>query len=152
VSGFAVLEYGARPTAVVRATVTAADLPGLFARALQAVLVAMEAQGTLPAGEPFAYYHSHPDGPVDVEVGFPILGTFVAAGEVVPGDLPGGRVVTGLHVGPYEELARTLTELRGWATSLGFKATRDLWQVYLTDPEREPDPERWRTQLFLRVE
>ena len=89
VSGFAVLEYGARPTAVVRATVTAADLPGLFARALQAVLVAMEAQGTLPAGEPFAYYHNLPDEPVDVEVGFPMLGAFVAAGEVVPGELPG---------------------------------------------------------------
>jgi hypothetical protein len=32
------------------------------------------------------------------------------------------------------------------------KPTGSMWEVYLTDPEREPDPSRWRTGVFLRVE
>jgi hypothetical protein len=35
---------------------------------------------------------------------------------------------------------------------MGWNPTDEMWEVYLTDPEREPDPERWRTGLFLRLQ
>jgi effector-binding domain-containing protein len=66
--------------------------------------------------------------------------------------LPGGRVVTGLHVGPYDSVGHTYARMTAWAIAHGLHPTQDMWEVYLTDPEREPDPARWRTGLFLRVE
>jgi effector-binding domain-containing protein len=148
---FAVLDQPNRRTAVVHALVEPDQLPAFCSRALGHVLAAMEAQGTLPAGEPFVLYHGAPNGTVDVEAGFPILGAFVAAGEVVPSALPAGRLVTGMHRGPYHTLASTCAAMRDWATGHGWRPTGELWEVYLTDPEREPDPGRWRTEVFLRV-
>jgi effector-binding domain-containing protein len=152
VIAYQVVHYPARPTAVVRATVTADELPAFFGHALRRVLTAMEAQGTTPGGEPFACYRSIPNGTVEVEAGFPIIGAFQAIRDVVPGELPGGRTVTCVHVGQSETLSRTYAEMSTWAVANGLKPTGLMWEVYLTDPEREPDPTRWRTAVFLAVE
>lgn len=146
-----VTDYPSRPTAVVRARLKVADLPGFFEPALTHVLAAMEAQGTTPGGEPFAYYRGIPNGMAEVEAGFPTVGPFTASGDVMSGELPAGRVITGLHMGPYETLKRTYAEMSQWAAINGLTPTGEMWQVFLTDPEREPDPSRWRIGIFLRV-
>jgi effector-binding domain-containing protein len=152
VEGFAVLDHVARPTAVVHALVEPADLPSFCHTALMRVLAAMETQRALPSGEPFTLYRGTPDGLADVEVGFPIAGTFVAAGEVVPSELPGGQLIAGIHTGPYRTLAATSTAMRSWAARHGWMPTGEMWEVHLTDPERVPEPSRWRARVFLRVQ
>jgi effector-binding domain-containing protein len=127
-------------------------LPVFFGRALPRVLAALEAQHLVPSGEPFAYYHGMPNGTVDVEAGFPVRGAFVPAGDVIRSELPPGRVVTGLHRGPYEKLAETYAQMSGWAAQQGLTLADSLWEVYLTDPEREPDPAQWQTRVFLEVQ
>jgi len=62
------------------------------------------------------------------------------------------RVVTGLHIGPYDRLAQTYAEMSAWASAHGFKPTGDMWEVYLSDPARDLDPKKWRTGVFLCVE
>jgi effector-binding domain-containing protein len=130
------------------------DLPSFFEHTLPLVLCAIEAQGAVPGGEPFAYYHGAAKGldVVDVEAGFPVIGGFAANGGVVPGTLPGGRVLTALHVGAYDTIGNTYEKMGAWARAHGLRPTEDRWEVYLTDPERESDPAQWRTGLFLRVE
>jgi effector-binding domain-containing protein len=151
-SEYNVVDYEARPTAVLRGRVKLADLATFFAHSLPLVLDAIETQGAVPGGEPFAYYRGMPNGSVDVEAGFPVVGAFAPIGRIVPGHLPGGRVVAGLHLGPYDSVGRTYARMSAWAIAHGLRPTQDMWEVYLTDPEREPDPLRWRTGLFLRVE
>ena len=89
-SEYSVVDYESRPTAVLRGHVKLADLPTFFARSLPLVLEAIETQGAVPGGEPFAYYCGMPNGSVDVEAGFPVVGAFAPFGTVVPGHLPGG--------------------------------------------------------------
>jgi len=151
-SEYSIVDYESRPTAIVRGRVKLDDLPTFFARSLPLVLEAIEAQGAIPGGEPFAYYRAVPNGSVDVEAGFPVVGAFAATGMVLPGHLPGGRVITGLHLGPYDSVGHTYARMIAWAIAHGLQPTQDMWEVYLTDPEREPDPSHWRTGLFLRVE
>jgi hypothetical protein len=63
--GYQVVQYRPRRTAVVHSGVKPSELPAFFNRALSSVLAAMEAQATLPAGEPFSPYHvMQPDGVV----------------------------------------------------------------------------------------
>jgi effector-binding domain-containing protein len=152
VIAYQVVDNPTRPTAIVHAQIKSTQLPAFDSHALRRVLAAMEAQGTTPGGEPFAYNHGVADGTVDIEAGFPILGMFQPSGDVVPGELPGGRTVTGVHLGPYETLSRTYAEMSAWATANGMKPTGSMWEVYLTDPEREPDPTRWRSGVFVAVE
>ena len=105
-----------------------------------------------PGGEPFAYYRGVPNASVEVEAGFPVVGVFRPRVDVRPAQLPGGRVVTGVHIGTHENLGSTYPEMTAWATAHGLRPTGDMWEIYLTDPDREPDPQNWRTGLFLRVE
>jgi effector-binding domain-containing protein len=149
---YQVVDCPTRPTAVVHARLKSSEVPAFYARALSKVLAAMEAQGTTPGGEPFAFYHGSVDGLVDVEAGFPIVDSFLPSDDVVPGELPGGRTVTAVHLGPYETLGRTYAEMRAWATANGMQPVDAMWEVYLTDPDREPDPTRWRAGVFLRVQ
>jgi effector-binding domain-containing protein len=149
---YSIVDYASRPTAIVRGHVKTEDLPSFFAHSLPQVLRAIEEQDMVPGGEPFAYYRGMPNGSVEVEAGFPVVGAFTPKGAIVPGWLPGGRVVTGLHLGPYGSVGQTYARMAAWAIAHGLRPTQDMWEVYLTDPEREPDPAHWRTGLFLRVE
>jgi effector-binding domain-containing protein len=149
---YALVDHMAEPTAVVRARVPVVALPAFFARSLPRVLAALETQHLVPNGEPFAYYHGSPNGTVDVEAGFPVRGAFVPAGDVVRSELPQGRVVTGVHQGPYEKLAETYAQMSDWAAQRGLTLAAGMWEIYLTDPDREPNPERWLTRVFLEVQ
>jgi effector-binding domain-containing protein len=84
---------------------------------------------------------------VEVVVGFPVAGPIAAQGEVVPFELPGGRVVTGTHVGPYDTLTNTYEELTAWTQAEGLTLAEGMWESYLSDPSAEPDPATWRTQV-----
>ena len=135
-----------RPTAVVHEVVPMPDLPAFFARALSAVVAATAEQGVAPVGPPFALYHGMP-GPqgVDVEAGFPVTGEVHAAGAVVASRLPGGRVATAVHIGPYERLSDTYTAVCDEIVSAGLHPADQMWEEYLSDPATQPDPQTWRT-------
>ena len=120
---YSVVEYESRPTAIIRGRVNLADLPSFFAHCLPLVLHAIDAQGTTPGREPFAYYRGAPNGSIDVEVGFPVLGTFARRGNVVPSLLPGGHIVTGLHLGANDNVGQTYASMTAWAKSHGFRPT-----------------------------
>jgi effector-binding domain-containing protein len=149
--GFEIVELSARPTAVVRARVPMAELPGLFDRAFHGVSAALTAQGVGIVGPPFGYYPSMPGETVEVEAGFPVAKAIESDGEVVPGELPGGRVARGMHIGPYDTLASTYAALEEWITRQGLQPGGGMWECYLTDPSSEPDPARWRTEIFCPV-
>jgi len=151
-SDYSIVEYASRPTAIVRGRVKTEDLPLFFEHTLPLVLEAIEAQGAATGGEPFALYHGVANGSVDVEAGFPVIGAFAATRSIVPSRLPGGRVVTALHLGDYDSISTSYARMAAWAIAHGLRPTQERWEVYLTDPERETDPSRWRTGLFLRVE
>jgi len=60
---------------------------------------------------------------------------------VVPSQLPAGTIACATHVGPYESLAETYSATQGLALS------GPMWEVYLSDPQLEPDPSTWRTDV-----
>ena len=65
-----------------------------------------------------------------------------ADGAVVPGELPGGRAVEAIHIGPYETLATTYQEIQGWTRQHDLRPAPLMWESYLTDPA-DPVP-AWR--------
>jgi effector-binding domain-containing protein len=138
--------------AVIRADVPMAGLRSVFDRGFRAVMAAVDRQGLEIVGSPFGFYPRMPGATVEVVVGFPVSGVVSADGEVVPFDLPGGRAVTAIHVGPYERLEETYGELMAWAQSEGLHLAGAMWESYLSDPSAEPDPETWQTAVTWPVE
>jgi effector-binding domain-containing protein len=144
-------EHQPQTTAVVRERVPVKDLPQFFGQALHRAMQAAQAQGRHPVGPPFSLYHGMPTNAVDVEAGFPVDGPISAAHGVTPSELPAGQVVEAMHVGPYDTLPQTYEEVGAYMNERGLSPSSDMWEVYLSDPEREPDPATWRTQVFWPV-
>ena len=140
-----------RETAVVPIDVAQDEFPDAIGHAIGEVAAAMEAAGVELAGPPFARYLAC-EPRIRAEVGFPVLRPAPDIGRVVAGRLPGGRVASVVHVGPYDGLAQTYGLLTRWLGELGLRTTGSMWEVYWSDPETDPDPETWRTEIFTPIE
>ncbi len=71
--------------------------------------------------------------------------------SVRPGTLPGGRVLSAWHVGPYDTLTRTHQRLEAWMRQQGLESAGASWELYWTDPGMQPDSSKWRTQILMPV-
>jgi effector-binding domain-containing protein len=147
VTTFTVKAVDPQPAAVVRAEVPVEEIRTVFDRGFGQVMRVVEAQDVAITGPPFGFYPRMPSDTVEVAVGFPVSTAIAPDGDVEPLELPGGRVVTGIHVGPYEGLAATYRELMEWAAAGGHSLADPMWEAYLTDPSAQPDPETWQTMI-----
>jgi len=138
-----------QPTATIHGETTATGLPALLAELLPEVFETVARAGLEPAGMPFVHYLATPEEDrVVVEAGVPLAAPFTGAGRVRPHELPGGEVAVAQHFGPYETIAETYDALGAWLAERGREGGDTIWEAYWTDPETEPDPACWRTELF----
>jgi effector-binding domain-containing protein len=84
----------------------------------------------------------------DVEAGFPVSGTPAPKGEVVASELPGGDVAVVEHIGPYDAMVPAYTALTDWVEEHDSSVAGTPWEVYFSDPGEEPDPAKWRTEIY----
>ena len=121
---------------------------------LPAVLEHLASIGVEPAGPPLVIYRViDMNGDLQIEVGWPVAAEIPASDRVGTGTLPAGRYVVGTYVGSYEGLREANAALQEWAESQGLTWAMhgDRWDArfesYLSDPETEPDPALWRTDI-----
>jgi effector-binding domain-containing protein len=148
---FSLIEQRPQPTAVVRTIIPVAEIPRFLGHAYEAIMRALAEEGIEPAGPPFAYYLGVPTDTVELEAGFPVAAPCTPYGEVIAGELPGGTIAMGMHVGPYETMVQTYDEMGKWIADKGLVPQNGMWEIYLTDPQQEPDASKWQTQIFWPV-
>ena len=136
-----------QPTAACSTTLAVPEIPPWLARTYGAVAGALDTQGSRPVGPPFARFHPIPGERFEVEAGFPVAGAVAPRGDVRPSSLPGGAVATTMHVGPYDAMEPAYAALASWVAEHEGEIAGDAWEVYLSDPEQEPDPATWRTEI-----
>lgn len=61
-----------------------------------------------------------------------------------------GRALQGMHVGPYDDVARTYEQLASYAQEHGFEVTGPAHEIYISDPRRTA-PEKLKTIVRLGV-
>ena len=102
-------------------------------------------------GLPFAMYDNGDDNAIDVEAGvFVGAGVSVFDGCVLE-QLPGRRVATVVHVGPYESLGTAYGQLMQWADERQLARNGRFMEVYLDSPCDTPES-RLRTRLVMPVQ
>jgi effector-binding domain-containing protein len=126
------------------------------ASAFDDVIAALRERGEQPEGAPFSLYDEpspRPDGTWHVYSGFPAherQDRSPSRAQTI--ELPGGTVAVATHVGPYETIDQTYSLLLREIDARGFARRGPMWESYLTDPQREPDPARWQTEVHVPVE
>lgn len=126
------------------------------------VIAWLAAQGKHPNGPFYIRYHVI-DMPrrMDVEIGFFIDAGPQSEGRVVVSEVPAGKYVNARYTGHYDGLMTATGMLIGWAKEAGI--VWDAWEtpegqafasrieLYQTDPEENPDPETWVTDIAIKV-
>lgn len=103
-------------------------------------------------GHPYTAYHLwEPPTRIIMEVGIPLA-------ELIPGEdpikavsSPGGKVVRAVHWGAYEKVGAAHDALAKYIEVLDLEIIGSPWEVYITDPNQEPDTARWETVVYYPI-
>lgn len=145
---FEIRDLPAQPAMSVRATVPQSEIGSIMGQLLPRVYGYVMATGEQPESMPYARYYSM--GPeVDLECGVTVADPLPDADDIKASELPGGLTAVATHFGSYETLHETYGALTAWMSESGYQPAGAPWEVYLTDPQAEPDSAKWRTDLFF---
>ncbi len=134
-------------TAVIHLIIPRAEISYVMGPAITEIMSSIAAQGATITGPCFSYHQKRPTNIFDFEVGFPISQPITAAGHVNMSKFPAVKVVRTIYQGGYEGLGAAWGEFCQWLEAEGLNVQESLWECYLTDPESNPDPDTWRTEL-----
>ncbi len=134
-------------TAFIHLTVTPEEMMQVFGPTIGELMATLAAQGITPAGPVFAHHLRGPTETFDFELSVAVSAPMTATGRVQPGTWPAMRVARTFYHGPYEGLPEAWGKFMEWIETSGLQTTPDLYECYLTNPEANPDPSTWRTEL-----
>lgn len=114
-----------------------------------------------PAGPPFMRYHViNMAAQLDVELGVPVATPIAGDDRVKAGTLPAGKYAALVYTGSQNGIEGNKA-LLDWGRANDIRwdrwddpngdAFRSRVEFYLTDPDDEPDPAKWETEVAILV-
>jgi effector-binding domain-containing protein len=151
-----------QPYVGIRTQVTMSEFSKAIDEAFPAVFAWLEEQGITPASAPFIRYHViDMESKLDIEMGVPVASAVSGNGRVSTGIIPAGQYASLLYTGPYDGLMEANRVLIDWAKENGIMwdrwndekgdAFRSRLEIYHTDPQKEPDPANWKTEVAIKL-
>jgi effector-binding domain-containing protein len=143
-----IVELKERNTVSVRYRTPAAGLAGSMGPIYGEIAAYMGKNGIPFAGPPFAMYYNMDMDDLDVEIGFPVGKAQTGEGRVKAGKLPGGRMATATHLGPYTSIEETYNKLTAFVGQKGLETESYMYEEYLNSPE-DTAPEKLATNIYF---
>jgi effector-binding domain-containing protein len=88
------------------------------------------------------------EGTFDMEAGAPVAKHVDETDQIKQSTLPAGPTAKLTHVGPYENLGAAHKTVHEWLEENNREAACNPWEIYVTDPEQEPDNTKWVTEVY----
>ncbi len=136
-SAYEVVKVERQHTAAVQVMVAFADLPAAERWAREKLAEALPGIQAEPPGSSFTLCRIPRGNRMHMEPGVVVMGPFDPVGDVVASELPAGRAVRQVLVGPLEKLPEAWPALFSWCMSRGLRLEGAFWQVYgptVTEP------------------
>lgn len=89
--------------------------------------------------------------PVLLEIAIMVAAETPGEGDILASVLPAGDVVTTLHIGLYDTIGAAYEAVFAYAGQHGRQPAGAPYETYLTDPDTEPDPAKFRSEVCLPV-
>jgi effector-binding domain-containing protein len=138
-----------QPTLCIRATTRVQDLPPLIGKSYGQIMETAGKSGINLTGAPYVAYFNMNMEDLQVEMGFPVDKTYEAVDNVVSGVIPGGKKITTLYTGPYEQMVPAYEQLSQWAKNHNQEPTGVAYEYYLNGPETPP--EQLQTRIVFPI-
>lgn len=150
--GISIVDVKSGPAISIKDSVATADL-GLFMETFMPTLylyaVRMEAKMAYP---PYSvYYNWDPEGKVLVEIGMPLQESIEGEGIIKASVTPGGKALTAVYNGPYEEMAVVYEALEQYMKVMNIEPVGHAWEGYLRGPATESDPANFQTIVYFAI-
>jgi effector-binding domain-containing protein len=144
-SDYTIVSVQQQHTAVVKSTVAMADMPRFERSARGIIAQGLPQLNVGPLGDSFTLCRAAGDGKMHYEPGVIVARSFEPIGNLVASQLPAGRAVRHLLVGPFDLLPKAWPALFSWCSSQGLELEGAFWQVY---GPPSADPAQQQTTLF----
>lgn len=125
----------------IRTVTTMEELPLLIDAAYQNIADYIKELGETPSDVPFTAYHKLEVDSMDVEIGFPVSKPLPGKGEIKPGVIRKGKVLTCSYIGPYSGLDDPYNEMFAWIADNGYEPTGVVYEYYYNSPDEVPEEE-----------
>jgi effector-binding domain-containing protein len=147
----------------IPATVHQRDIPETLPPLIPEVKEWMEKRNIQPAGPDFFLYKSMDDkGVMDCEAGFAVSNFTPGDERVTAGSFPEGKYASIIYTGHFKDMMQAHVALENWIREQGLQERSQTdngktgWggriEFYLVDPEFEPDPAKWQTEIAFMLE
>ena len=104
------------------------------------------------AGPPYTISYSWDyNKPFVFEAGIPVQSPAAGEGEIVASEIAAGDVVCAPYYGPYEGMGTLHEKIQLYLAAKHIQYVGYPWEVYMTDPQTEPDSTRWQTMIYYRI-
>jgi effector-binding domain-containing protein len=144
-------------------TVHMKDVPAVLPPLIPEVKAWMQSRNIAVAGPDFFLYKSiNLQYELECEVGFPVEAAVAGDEYVQAGSFPAGTYASIIYTGDFKYMQQAHMALQDWIKEKGLKEKTDTvdgvacWgsrtEFYLVDPEFEPNPEKWQTEIVFLLE
>ncbi len=140
-----------KPAVAIRDTCTFAELGNKFGEIYTEIGTYLKKISLHPDGAPYGLYHSFSPEKVDLEAGIPVSGDIAGEGRIKPVSTYGGKAAMTTFTGHYDKLHEAWGEFAKLVDSKGYELAGPCFEVYITDPEMEPDSSKWVTELYTPI-
>ena len=144
-AGFKIITVASLPTAVVKVTTTMDKIPDAERASRKKLAERLPSLDTGEHGKSFTLWHTPSQGQFYMEPGIVVARAFAPSGDVVPSELPAGRAVHYLLIGPYDELPGAWGRFFEWCAKENLALTGVNWQVY---DSYDADSSKIETSLY----
>jgi effector-binding domain-containing protein len=145
------IDRSAQPTLAIRTRTAVQDLPQVVGQAYGAIMQYVGSLGVQPCGAPYVAYHNMDMDDLDMEIGFPFAQELTGRGNIQAGEIPGGKAVACMHIGPYDQLGGAYEALQKWIEANKYAPTGVAYEFYLNDPQTT-SPAELQTQVVFPLQ
>jgi effector-binding domain-containing protein len=144
-------------------TVHMYDIPEVLPPLIPEVKTWMIQNYIVASGPDFFLYRSmNEQNELECEAGFTVREAVSGQGRIQPGSFPAGSYASIIYTGDFKDMMQGHIALEQWIKEQGLKEKihasdgKVRWggrtEFYLVDPDNEPDPDRWRTEITFLLE
>jgi len=136
----------------IRDTVKQNEMNNIHGKLYAKINTFMDKHNIVSQAAPLVIYHFWSDSIVDLEAGIPIKdSTIKGNGKIKLNKINKGYVVTATHYGSYDRLPETYFGINEWMRKNKVTVIGAPWEVYITDPDSEPNPNKWETAIYFPI-
>ena len=133
--------------AALHVTCALSEMSKIMGPGIAEVVAALKALDVQPVGPWFTHHFHRPVDTFDFEICFPVAEAIEPQGRITPDIWPAMTVARTIYHGNYSGLPHAWPELDQWMKAENHLQGTDFWERYLVNPNDDPDPNEWRTEL-----